>query len=98
MKAIRERGAELWVVSPDEVEKLRKFQQEEGLDFPILVDTGNEVSASYGLINEENPVVPHPTTVIIDRQGVIRYLRVDTDYKVRPSVGELLEALDELDD
>lgn len=84
-------------MSPDEVEKLRKFQQEEGIDFPILVDTGNEVSASYGLINEANPVVPHPTTVIIDQQGVIRYLRVDTDYKVRPSVGELLEALDQFD-
>jgi len=41
--------------------------------------------------------VPHPTTVIIDRQGVIRYLRVDIDYKVRPSVAELLEALDRLD-
>jgi peroxiredoxin len=40
--------------------------------------------------------VPHPTTVIIDRQGVIRYLRVDIDYKVRPSVAELLEALDQL--
>ena len=97
MEAIRERGAELWVVSPDEAEKLREFQQKEGLDFPILVDTGNQVSASFGLINEANPVVPHPTTVIIDKQGVIRYLRVDTDYKVRPSVGELLEALDRLD-
>jgi peroxiredoxin len=36
--------------------------------------------------------------VIIDRQGVIRYLRVDIDYKVRPSVAELLETLDELED
>ena len=97
MEAIRERGAELWVVSPDEAEKLRKFQHEEGLDFPVLVDTGNQVSASFGLINEANPVVPHPTTVIIDKQGVIRYLRVDTDYKVRPSVGEILEALDQLE-
>jgi len=40
--------------------------------------------------------VPHPTTVIIDRQGVIRYLRVDVDYKVRPTVDELLKALDQL--
>jgi len=84
-------------LSPDEAERLRKFQQEAGLDFPVLLDTDNRVSASYGLINEANPVVPHPTTVIIDKQSVIRYLRVDTDYKVRPSVGELLEALDQLD-
>ena len=84
-------------MSPDEAKKLRKFRQEEGLDFPVLLDSDNKVSTSYGLINEANPEVPHPTTVIIDKQGVIRYLRVDTDYKVRPSVGELLEALDQLD-
>jgi peroxiredoxin len=96
VEEIRQRGAELWVVSPDEAEKLRKFRQEEGLDFPVLLDTDNKVSARYGLINESNPVVPHPTTVIIDKQGVIRYLRVDTDYKVRPSVDELLKALDQL--
>ena len=41
-------------------------------------------------------MVPHPTTVIIDKEGVVRYMRVDTDYKVRPSVAELLEALDQL--
>lgn len=96
MEAIRQRGAELWVVSPDDVKKLRRFQQEEGLDFPVLLDTDNKVSAMYGLINEANPGVPHPTTVIIDKQGVIRYLRVDIDYKVRPSVDELLDALDQL--
>ena len=84
------------MVSPDEVKKLRKFRQQEGLDFPVLVDTDLTVSTSYGLINEANPVVPHPTTLIIDKQGVIRYLRVDVDYKVRPSVAELLEALDQL--
>lgn len=85
------------MVSPDEVKKLRRLRQQEELDFPVLVDTDLAVSTSYGLINEANPIVPHPTTLIIDKQGVIRYLRVDTDYKVRPSVGELLEALDRLD-
>ena len=82
------------MVSPDDVKKLKKFRQQEELDFPVLVDTDMAVSTSYGLINEANPVVPHPTTLIIDKQGVIRYLRVDVDYKVRPSVAELLEALD----
>ncbi len=76
------------------MKKLKKFRQQEGLDFPVLVDTDLAVSTSYGLINEANPVVPHPTTLIIDKQGVIRYLRVDVDYRVRPSVAELLEALD----
>lgn len=85
------------MVSPDEVKNLRKFRQQEGLDFPVLIDTDLAVGTSYGLINEANPVVPHPTTLIIDKQGVIRYLRVDVDYKVRPSVAEVLQALDQLE-
>jgi hypothetical protein len=32
--------------------------------------------------------------VIVDSEGVIRYLRQDVDYKNRPSAKELLAALD----
>lgn len=89
-------GAIVWAVSPDEPEKLRNFQRDEGIEFPILVDTDNEVSISYGLLNESKPTVPHPTAIIIDTDGVIRYSRVDENYKVRPSPEELLDALAKL--
>ena len=65
------------------------------MEFPILLDTDNIVSTSYGLLNESNPVVPHPTAIVIDREGIIRYVRVDEDYKVRPSTAELIGALPE---
>ena len=48
-------------------------RQDEGLEFPILLDPGNAISISYGLLNEDNPIVPHPTAIVIDTQGVIRY-------------------------
>jgi len=83
-------------VSPDDPEKLRKFRDAESLTFPILLDPGNRVSGAYGLINESNPVVPHPTTLVIDEDGVVRHLRVDEDHKVRPSAKELVEILDDL--
>jgi len=83
----------LWTVSSDDPAKLRKLRQDEGLEFPILLDSENTVSISYGLLNEDNPKVPHPTALVIDTSGVIRYLRVDEDHRVRPSAEELLEAL-----
>jgi peroxiredoxin len=52
------------------------------------------VITGWGLVNPSNPKVPHPTAVIVDADGVIRYLRQDVDYKQRPSPTELLEALD----
>ena len=86
-------GAVLWTVSSDDPEKLRAFRENEGVTFPILLDPENKVSISYGLLNEDNPKVPHPTALVIGVDGVIRYLRVDEDYKVRPSAQELLGAL-----
>ena len=50
--------------------------------------------AAWGLVNPSSPKVPHPTAVIVGVDGVIRYLRQDVDYKSRPSVDELLGALD----
>lgn len=83
----------LWTVSSDDPAKLRSFRDDARVDLPILLDPDNRVSISYGLLNEGNPRVPHPTAVVIDISGVIRYVRVDENYKVRPPVEELLEAV-----
>ena len=51
----------------------------------------------YGLRNPQHPpsygVVPHPAALVIDRDGVVRYIRVDVDYKARPATAELVEAV-----
>ena len=52
---------------------------------------------SWGLVNASNPKVPHPTAVIVDADGTIRYLRQDVDYKQRPSAEELLGALADIE-
>ena len=48
-------------------------------------------------MNAKSPKVPHPTAVVVDGGGVVRYLRQDVDYKVRPSVGEILDAVKDVD-
>ncbi len=47
----------------------------------------------WGLVNPDNPKVPHPTAVIVDAEGVVRYVRQDVDYTKRPSADELLAAV-----
>ena len=60
----------------------------------MLSDPDLEVIAAWGLVNPSSPKVPHPTAVIVDADGVVLYLRQDVDYKNRPSVDELIGALD----
>ena len=45
----------------------RAFLADRGVDFPILLDTANKVSKLYD-------VVAMPTTVVVDRDGNMRFL------------------------
>jgi len=61
---------------------------------PFLLDPGAETIKRYGVYNlESDRVIPHPTALIIDKQGVVRYVRVDENYRERPTVEEILQAL-----
>lgn len=48
----------------------------------------------YGIRNREHGdgVIPDPTSLVIDREGIVRWKRVDPDYTVRPPVEELVRA------
>ena len=59
----------------------------------MLVDPGSETIKRYGVLNREQGEIPHPTTLVVDRQGIVRFVRVDEDYRKRPSSEELLAAV-----
>ncbi len=82
------------MISNDNPEKLREYRDAEGLTMPLLVDPGATTIKAYGVYNEASErVIPHPTALIIDKEGMVRYVRVDENYRERPSVEELREAL-----
>lgn len=65
-------GSGLVVLGIDIQEKeevVRGFMQEEGLSFPIALDLDGKVTSRYG-------VRPIPTSFLIDKEGVIRGIRV----------------------
>jgi peroxiredoxin len=54
------------VADTEDVQKVRKIMKDEGIDFPVLIDTDRQVYGTYG-------VRVYPTTIIIDRKG--KYFR-----------------------
>ena len=44
----------------------------------------------------DNDGIPHPAVFILDGEGIIRWARIESDYKQRPAVAEIQAALDEL--
>ncbi len=61
--------------------------------FVFLSDPGHRVIDRYGLWNPEGRGWPHPTTYVIDRQGIVRWKFVEVNFRVRPSNEQILEAL-----
>ncbi len=68
--------------------------------YTLLTDDDHRVIDRYGLFNPEESrgrPVPHPTTLVIDRDGVVRWKFVEIDYRIRPTNEDILEALAALD-
>ena len=80
-------GVQILAVSIDSHEDSRKFVQKlkerfgGDLDFPLLEDRNHKVIDRYGILNPDGKGWPHPTTYIIDKQGVLRWRFVEVDYK-----------------
>ncbi len=84
----------VWAISNDDTDRLRDFVASEGIETPMIYDPDATTIKAYGVYNEASErVISHPTAVIVDREGIVRYVRVDEDYQVRPSIEELLAAL-----
>ena len=90
-------------VSPDNIPDLEKMGQKILAKAPgpvrtlLLADPDLAVIKRYGLFNEASTgtarPVPHPTTYVIDREGVVRWKFTEVNYRVRPTNEMVMEAL-----
>jgi len=62
-------------------------------NFPFLEDKNHKVIDRYGLLNPTGQGWPHPSTYVIDPQGVVRWKFVEVDYRKRPANEQILAAL-----
>lgn len=65
--------------------------------FPLLCN-GEPVIEAYGLTNpdvsrESMKGIPHPATIIIDTEGIVRFINVWVDYRQRTSPETIIEEL-----
>lgn len=82
-------------VSVDTVDSHRKFSEKFSLNFPILSDSDYEVCKRYGTLSSFMGLkFAHRTTLIIDRDGVIR--KVFPKVKPKDHAREVARVLEEL--
>jgi peroxiredoxin len=105
---VREREqVDLFAISPDTPEQSRAFIEKIEADgkgrvtFTLLSDRDSAVIDRYNLrdpayAGEQFEGIPHPAVFVLDREGIVRWSKVETDYTQRPENSEIRDALDAL--
>ncbi len=71
------------------------------INFPLLSDPEHRTIDAYGLHDpaydgEKFAGIPHPAVYVIDKNGIVAWARVESNYRERPTNDEIRAALDSL--
>ena len=95
------RGVAVVTVSAERPEEIRAQRGKHGLQARMLADPKSEVIGELGLRNQGvhsgppgRPPLPIPTTVLVDAQGVVRWVDQAKNYQRRSSPSRVRAALD----
>lgn len=104
-EAFRERDAELVSIVPEPLDRVREWQQEYDLPYPLLADPETTVCTAYdqpvrfGILGKLSDFFGRmPAVVIVDRRGetpTIAYAYQGSSTFDRPEIDALLEELDD---
>jgi peroxiredoxin len=95
----------IYAISTDSQEESRKFAGTVASDhrgevtFPLLSDALARVIDRYGLRDEayagqKEYGIPHPAVFVLDQQGRVRWAKIESDFRERPSNEDVAAALD----
>lgn len=97
----------LFAISVDPPEVSKEFAAKLAADgqgeinFPLLSDPDHRTIDAYGLHDpaydgEKFAGIPHPAVYVIDKNGIVRFAKVESNYRERPRNEEIRAALDTL--
>ncbi len=88
-------------ISVNDPDSNKGFAEKNYLPYPILSDSDREVIKTYGLesidyAGQQGYTVAKRSLLLLDRQGVIRYMWVSNNPEVEPNYEELKTALKQI--
>src|SRR5580692_327629 len=73
-----------------------KFLAKHPILFPFLLDEDRTVTKAYGLYNrlaKDAINIAHPATLVVDRNGTVRYIYRGDNQKDRAPIGQIMDAV-----
>ena len=90
-------GVEIIALSPDPNAQSQRLADGLRLGYRFVSDRDLAVTRRYGLVHarggSDGQDVPRPATVVLDRDGVVRWLSLADNFQVRPDPGDVVRAV-----
>ena len=95
-----DQGVQILAISPDPNEKSQELAERLRARYRFLTDHDLAVTRRYGLVHagggNKGQDVPRPTTIVIDRRGIVRWLARADNFQVRPDAADVARAVRDL--
>lgn len=91
---LKKHNVQLLAISPDSDEKSRKLAKRFRQPYIFLSDPDLSTAKNYGVQRDKN--LPHPTVVLINKEGIVVWYYTNSDYKQRPSGLQLKSVIENL--
>ena len=95
-----DQGVQILAISPDPNERSQQLAERLRARYRFLTDRDLAVTRRYGLLHarggNRGQDVPRPTTVVLDRHGVVRWLQLADTIQVRPDPTDVARAVRQL--
>jgi peroxiredoxin len=90
-------GIEIVAVSPDDNAQSQRLADGLRVNYRFVADPDLAVTRRYGLIHrgggQDGQDVPRPATVLLDRNGVVRWVSLSDNFQVRPDPRDVARAV-----
>ena len=90
-------GAEILAISPDSNVRSQDFAKRLKVNYRFLSDPDLAVTRQLGLVHagggEGGKDVPRPATIIVDANGVVRWVSISSNVQTRPDAAAVLRAV-----
>ena len=90
-------GVQVLAISPDTNERSQDLAERLKARYRFLADRDLAVTRRYGLLHPRGGPggddVPAPATIVLDRDGIVRWLTVAVNYQVRPDPADIARAV-----
>lgn len=96
MNELQQAGVKVVAISVDSPEESRKLAEKAGFTFDFLSDSNLVVIRHYDLVHagagQHGRDISRPAEFLIDSSGVVRWVNLTEDYRVRARAEQILAA------